>query len=383
MKKSLLAVAVLGAFAGAASAQSSVTLFGVVDLSVNSIENGSNRLRSMDSNQLNSNRLGFRGTEDLGGGLLASFWLEGGMANDTGSPTGFNFQRRSTVSLTSKMGELRLGRDYTNSFSTVATFDAYGANGFGNMSYLYASDQRTLANGVTKTLALGSVLGSGATTSVRANNMVGYFLPGDLGGLYGSVQVAAGEAVKGNKYVGGRLGWAAGPLNVSAGFSQTDVAADSKYKTANIGASYDFGVFKLLGFLDERKFAALKYSTYAVSTSIPMGQGEFRASYSKGNASGVGGAVAAVAEKAAKPGSAGTAAAAAIAAYDTRDNDATLFGVEYIYNLSKRTALYTQYGRLQNKGASNIQLGGVTTDADITKGGFTSTGYGVGVRHSF
>ena len=360
MKKSLLAVAVLGAFAGAASAQSSVTLFGIVDLSANYSKNGGTTLKSMDSNQLNSNRLGFRGTEDLGGGLIAGFWLEGGMSNDTGtagaSGTGFDFARRSTVSLTSaKLGEIRLGRDYTNSFSTVATFDAYGANGFGSPVNLYASGQRFLADAKTKAGAPNSNLLSGATTAVRANNMIGYFLPSGLGGVYGSLQVAAGEGVKGNKYVGGRLGYAAGPFDISATVAETDVAAASKYKTANIGASYNFGFFKLLGFLDQRKFGDLKYDTYAISASVPMGQGEFRAAYSQGNAKGAG----------------------------IEANDAKLIGLEYIYNLSKRTALYTQYGRLENKGKSNIQLIGVTTDAAITNGGFTSTGYGVGVRHSF
>ena len=338
MKKSLLAVAVLGAFAGAASAQSSVTLFGVVDLSVNQIKNGSTKQTSMDSNQLNSNRLGFRGTEDLGGGLLAGFWLEGGMANDTGSPAGFNFLRRSTVSLTSSMGEIRLGRDYTNSFSTVATYDAYGANGFGSAVNLYAG---AVAN-----------MGSGATTAVRANNMVGYFLPGNLGGLYGSFQVAGGEGVNGNKYFGGRLGYSAGPIDVSGGVSETTVAGPNKYKTANIGASYNLGFAKILGFWDQRKFGAMKYTTYEISTSVPLGQGEFRLAYSKGDASG------------------GTAA--------FNGSDATLLGAEYIYNLSKRTALYGQVGRLDNDGASALSLGGAGSAA-----GAKSTGYGVGVRHSF
>src|SRR3954466_15464328 len=82
MKKSLLALAVLGAFAGAASAQSSVTLFGVVDLSANQIKNGGASTQTLQSNQLNSNRLGFRGIEDLGGGLKAGFWLEAAMSNE-------------------------------------------------------------------------------------------------------------------------------------------------------------------------------------------------------------------------------------------------------------------------------------------------------------
>ncbi len=124
MKKSLLALAVLGAFAGAASAQSSVTLFGVVDLSANDIKNGNAHTQSLQSNQLNSNRLGFRGIEDLGGGLKAGFWLEAAMNNENGNMGGSSgittpgagvsqiFNRRSTVSLFSNWGELRLGRDY-------------------------------------------------------------------------------------------------------------------------------------------------------------------------------------------------------------------------------------------------------------------------------
>lgn len=338
MKKSLLALATLCAFAGAANAQSSVTLFGLVDLSLNSVKNGATTIKSMDSNMLNSNRLGFRGTEDLGGGMSASFWLEGGMANDTGSPAGFNFQRRSTVSLSGSFGEIRLGRDYTNSFSTKATYDAYGANGMGTPLNMYAG---TVAN-----------LGSGAGTVVRANNMVGYFLPGNLGGLYGSVQMAAGEAVSGNKYKGVRLGYAAGPFDISGGISYTDIAGTSNdFKTANFGASYNMGFAKIMALYDQHKFGALKYTTTAISTSVPMGQGEFRASYSKGNAAG---------------GATGA-------------NDSNLFGLEYIHNLSKRTALYTQYGRLKNSGAAASTVGAGAANV----AGGTSTGYGAGIRHMF
>jgi predicted porin len=338
MKKSLLALATLCAFAGAANAQSSVTLFGLVDLSLNSVKNGANTTKTMDSNMLNSNRLGFRGVEDLGGGMSASFWLEGGMANDTGSPAGFNFQRRSTVSLSGSFGEIRLGRDYTNSFSTKATYDAYGANGMGTPLNMYAG---TVAG-----------LGSNAATRVRADNMVGYFLPGNLGGLYGSAQMAAGEtATSGNKYKGFRLGYAAGPFDISGGFSTTETVTSQDFKTTNIGASYNMGFAKIMALYDQHKYGALKYTTTAISTSVPMGQGEFRASYSKGNAAG------------------GTTGA----------NDSNLFGLEYIYNLSKRTALYTQYGRLKNSGTAASTVG--AGPANVAGG--TSTGYGAGIRHMF
>jgi len=300
----------------------------------------------MDSNMLNSNRLGFRGTEDLGGGMSASFWLEGGMANDAGNGGGtngaFNFQRRSTVSLSGSFGEIRLGRDYTNAFSTKATYDAYGANGMGTALNLYAG---TVAG-----------LGSGATTRVRADNMIGYFLPGNLGGLYGSVQYSAGEtgngATVGNKYTGFRVGYSAGPFDISGSLSSTQTATSDDFKTTNLGASYNMGFAKVMALYDVHKYGALKYTTTGISTSVPMGAGEFRAAYTRGNANGgtIGG------------------------------NDANLFGLEYIHNLSKRTALYTQYARLKNSGASKATVG---TGPAITVNDASSTGYGVGVRHSF
>jgi hypothetical protein len=100
----------LTAWAPCGAPASSVTMFGVVDLSSNSIKNGNANTQSLQSNQLNSNRLGFRGIEDLGGGLKAGFWLEAGMANENGALGGGNgvpapsngssiFNRRSTLSV--------------------------------------------------------------------------------------------------------------------------------------------------------------------------------------------------------------------------------------------------------------------------------------------
>src|SRR5688572_8937355 len=91
MKKSLLALAVLGTFAGVASAQSTVTLFGVVDVNARATKNGdADRLKTLSTDGNASSRLGFRGVEDLGGGLSAGFWLEAGLAADTGGLGGSN-----------------------------------------------------------------------------------------------------------------------------------------------------------------------------------------------------------------------------------------------------------------------------------------------------
>ena len=114
MKKSLIALAVLAA-SGAAMAQSSVTLFGIVDTNVSYLDGVSNAAGTNTDSKYGigtsgnaTSRLGFRGVEDLGGGLKAGFHLEGEIFGDDGNASGFNFQRRSTVSLAGGFGEVRL-----------------------------------------------------------------------------------------------------------------------------------------------------------------------------------------------------------------------------------------------------------------------------------
>ncbi len=350
MKKSLLALAVLGAFAGAASAQSSVTLFGVVDLSVNYQKtNNANgragqRIITEDSNQLNSNRLGFRGIEDLGGGLKAGFWIEAGMSNDTGAGAatggGLSFNRRSTVSLIGGFGEVRLGRDYTPTFWNTVLYDVYGANGLGQ-----ADNMTIYARGA---------LGSGATSTVRANNSVTYFLPSNIGGFYGRVMVAGSEGVSGQKFYGGSLNWAGGPLDVGGGYSTTKIinGTSANLKTYNAGASYDFGVAKLYALYNVSDYSPRKLKTAEVSVGIPVGVGAVNASYTHGSYSGT-----------------------TIGA-DTGKGDQ--LSAQYIYNLSKRTALYGTLAYIRNRSGANFAFGDVPVFA-----GQNVRGANVGVRHSF
>jgi len=344
MKKSLLALAVLGAYAGVASAQSSVTIFGVVDLSINQIKNGDAKTTSMQSNQLNSNRLGFRGFEDLGGGLGAGFWLEGAMSNQDGNGTqATTWQRRSTVSLISQRGgEIRLGRDYTPSFWNLVFFDTYGANGIGNSTNL---------------VSLANPNGPTAGTGVRANNTVGYFLPGNLGGFYGQAQYALGQGNDNNKYWGLRAGFASGPFDLAYGYGKTDTTGTDNFEVQNFGASWNFGVAKLFGLYNQNKYGSWKENMWEISVSVPLGQGEFKAGYgdvdSKGSIAGVN--------------------------FDQRD--ATLWSLQYIYNLSKRTAIYGGYASLDNDPGSARSVLPGTIAQNLT--GNKSDGFNIGVRHSF
>ena len=155
MKKSLTALAAL-AVCGLASAQSSVTLFGVVDAGLtyqsstarDPITGASVKQSktSLGNSAYNSSRIGFRGTEDLGGGLAASFWLEAPISNDDGATGISTFSRRSTVSLSGGFGELRLGRDYTPTFWNDTVFDPFGTNGSGSSVINTVSGNTTINN---------------------------------------------------------------------------------------------------------------------------------------------------------------------------------------------------------------------------------------------
>ena len=129
MKKSLLALAVLGAFAGVASAQSNVKIYGVVDLGISNDNNGgaAGSVTRMDSGLLNGSRLGFMGTEDLGGGLSANFQLENGFSADTGTLAqgGRLFGRHAWAGIAGGFGAVKLGRQMTPVYANVATYDPF------------------------------------------------------------------------------------------------------------------------------------------------------------------------------------------------------------------------------------------------------------------
>jgi len=353
MKKSLLAMAALTAFAGVASAQSSVTLFGIVDLSARNVKNGpAGSLKTLSTDGNASSRLGFRGVEDLGGGLRAGFWLEGGLAADVGNQGGGNgtgatamWNRRATVSLLGGFGEIRLGRDYVPTFWNHTVFDPFGTNGVGSQTNLISPAPTTAPFGTAQ-----------ANTLVRANNTIGYFLPA-IGGLYGQVMVAAGEnQTTPNKYIGGRLGYAAGPVNVAVAYGKTEKESyNADDMTAfNVAGSFNFGFATLFAQYHKYEYSVQDLKNYMVGATVPIGAGTFKASYGKTDR---------------------TLAA-------NNEPGATQVAVGYVYDLSKRTALYTHYARVKNDRGLNYttSTGGPAIGTTV---GFTSTGYEFGVRHSF
>jgi len=432
MKKSLVALAAL-AVAGVASAQSSVTLFGVVDASISGVSNKSELVTDpytlltdpfaylylpgsikssktgLNNSANASSRLGFRGVEDLGGGLAASFWLEAGnISNDDGVSALGNFQRRSTVSLSGPFGEVRLGRDYKPTFWNFTIFDPFGTNGAG-------------------TALIQRAAGGLETSNVRASNSIGYFLPPNLGGFYGQVmysfheqtkydnglQGALNDQSRSGRYWGGRFGYANGPLDVAVAYGETLNTAqasplfvgsswtegtDDKSKNFNVGASYDFGPVKLFGQYARIKntidssvdysFLNGSYNTnysakldgYLLGVTVPVGAGQIKATYGQ------------VKVKYARD----PFAALLNPFYQYEDPKANQLAVGYVHNLSKRTALYATVAYIRNKNGANYSAGSgnitapfVSTyanDALGTSGAYrpkTSIGYDFGLRHAF
>lgn len=325
-----------------AHAQSSVTVFGIVDAAIRNVKNGGNEISSLSSGGMSASRLGFQGTEDLGGGLRAGFWFEHGFDVDTGMQSDASrfWNRRSTVSLAGPFGEIRLGRDYTPMYTGYADFDTFGSNGIASAS------------------KFAERFGTDVDTLVRADNMVSYFLPA-MGGFYGHLAVAAGEGAGGKKLTAARLGYKSGPLNVSAACGVTEVTprgGNDEHKVIALGASYDFGVAGLNSYYTQDKFGSGKLDTFNVGGTVPLGNGYVRAGYTKAvakgsNASGV----------------------------SIEDNDAEQLAVGYVYTLSKRTSLYATYAQVKNDGAAIYAVS--TSPAAVA--GRKSTGYEAGMRHTF
>jgi predicted porin len=370
----LPALALALACAGLAHAQSAVTLFGVVDVNLQHFHSdGTGSLTAVGNSGLSSSQLGFRGSEDLGGGLRVGFWLEAGLNPDNGSgrtlstnnqPSGdtggggLTFDRRSYLSLGASWGELRLGRDYVPTHTNTIAFDPFTADGIARVGTLTFS---------------GAANGSMSTTQ-RASNAVSYFLPRELGGFYGQVMLAFGEnpdnVANGTdgRYRGARAGWAGGPFEIAGAYSHTDYLATASigdYTQSNIGASWNAGFAKFFGLYNwvtvGLTAGKVRKDTWEIGATVPAGpQGRVRVSYVRLND--------------------GSDASLLNADGSQRaSNDASQWGLGYVYDFSKRTAAYGTYARVSNHGQGTYVVNG----APSTQPGGSSNGLELGLRHSF
>ncbi len=392
MKKTLIALAAL-ASTGAAMAQSSVTLYGVVDVGFTSVNNSGAGIDNtgLSASNMTTSRLGFRGTEDLGGGLKANFQVDTRLSSDP--PQGsFLGDRGAWVGLSGGFGEVRLGREYNPAFWAGFLYSAFGTGGVGN-GVGFAS--RALAFAVTGQ-GNTSPFATASQNAIWNNNSITYSTP-RIAGFQGHAQVGFDEepTTSAGKSAAVRLNYTQGPLAAEVAYSKIKGGADlttfnngnnasnalgaagaigalrgltgigttsADHKSVVGGASYDFGVVKLMGNFGQETGSitatgatVIKVKTYEIGAVAPVGPGRLRASYNSSEID--------------------------LTASDP-DRKYSKFAIGYIYDMSKRTALYVTVASLKNKNNSTTSLGGfAATTTNVANG--RSTGYNVGISHVF
>jgi len=361
--KAITVPAVLAtSLAGTAFAQSNVNLFGVMDLAVAHGSGSVSNQTQLANGYLAASRLAFKGSEDLGGGLKAGFWIEAGFNADTGTGQntntnnqstgaagngGLTWNRRSHVSLGGKWGEIRAGRDFVPQYLNIADFDPFDLSGSGasqvlnsaitgptlvrasnSVSYLYGHGFNAAAIGYGP----GGFSGSGLQVHAM------YYLGENPGGT---------DTSKDGTGYGVRAVYSTGKFTVSGAAGRTRYAAGD-VRQNNAGASYDFGVARVMGMVEWDRNGAISARGWLAGAQVPAGVGTIRVSYSRY----------------------GTDAAGS--------PTAKKWAVGYVHALSKRTALYTAAAHVSNEGASASALNGA-----VTAPGQSSNGFDFGIRHSF
>ncbi len=344
MKKSLLALAVLTAVTGAASAQSSVTIYGKIDLGL-TLDSGSASGKSvrLDSGVTGGSRLGFKGVEDLGGGMKAAFQLETGFCADSaantkgGTPaaqgnfcTGSNsfMGRQAHGDLTGSFGAISAGRQYSLGFNNLSTLDPFGTGFAGQVNNIVDA------------------------SGIRLNNSVTYSTP-SIGGVVASGEIAFGEQTgnwQANRETGAGLTYASGPAYVGFTFYDVSNAAGNGAARKNylLGATYDFGVVKVHALAQKSTgTTTLDVLDLMGGVTVPVAGGRLMASYIHHNDRTV------------------------------ADQDASQLGVTYQYPLSKRTSVYTAFARIKNNNGATFTVGNATATGTGDKA------FNLGVVHNF
>ena len=362
----MLALAAIG-FTSAAQAQSKVEIYGVLDSYVEAYDNGDATTGRLSSGGRAGSRLGFRGSEALGGGLEAFFSLEAGILLDTGKSTpdnatsaGYLFQRESLVGLRGGFGALSIGRQYTPHFMALAMNDPAGLGMSSSINY-FASPAVAGING-----------GPGADGTTRRDNSVIYVSP-NFAGLQASLFASAGESKDvagqpsnsvGNTYNLG-LRYVVAGLTANLSYLQQQplyrnlVGDEGKDKYLAISAAYDFGLVKP-AFTYVKKDSndtalAPSLDAWQVGASAPLLGGRLIGTY------------------------------AMLKNDSVADADASAWGLRYDYPLSKRTTLYGGVTGISNDGKASYSIsgGGGSSAGVVGVAGADPRSLYAGITHSF
>lgn len=357
MTKSLGIAAALSLFSLSAVAQSSVSIYGVADLGLTYGDGSLGSVRQLSQGNLMASRIGFRGTEDLGGGLRAVFTLESGVNFDSGTGqasnsnnqpsgagtgTGLSFNRLSYLGLAGGWGQVRAGRDWTPSYTQYLRYDIGNGGGLG-------ASQATISSIV-----------AARPTGMRASNAFEY-LSNSMGGFTVHAMHALGENASNagvtkadGRYTGVRGAYAGGGLDAGLAYAVHKVAALGDIKETILGATYDIAGVRVNGMYTLNKTGlANDMHGWQLGVSKAFGATELRASMSTAHTENAAGNTIGHARKVA---------------------------FMAVHSLSKRTAVYGILAQTRNSdGSAALPMNGVA----LNGANGTAKGVSVGVRHSF
>jgi predicted porin len=322
MKQATIVAAIALLAAGAASAQSSVTIYGRVNTTVESQKNigavGTQRVM-----QDNASRLGFKGVEDLGGGLKAEFFLEHRFASDTGQAAQRFWAGDSYVGLSGGFGSIKLGRLTSAAYYATADYISFHNHDTGTSAdvlYTYLTD---------------------------GSNTISYTTP-SLGGLTAEFTVSAAESPTNGlgKVANVALNYNVGALQFGFGYEKR-AGGDNQW---TLRGNYEMGALLLGAYYQKSDLNGLgKRDAYRLSAMYTVGASEFHVNYG--------------------------------AADDwsrLNNSDASQYTFGYNYNLSKRTKVYGFYTAVDN--SRNLAYFGAT---DRFGNALKASSLGLGVRHNF
>jgi predicted porin len=331
MNKFAFVPAALALLSAGALAQTNVTVYGIVDAGLVRESGGpAGSVTNISSGIASGSRIGFKGKEDLGGGLSALFTIENGFNADTGAAGqgGLIFGRQAFVGLAGGFGTVTLGRQYTPYYKTLRDIgDPFGA------------------------VSLAGRSGNLFATNTRANNMVEYLSPA-FGGVRVDLAYAPGEVAGDstrNRQFGASVGYAGGALTLQLAHHRIDNAtATDKTRNTLASGNYKFGsVVGYVSYALNKGPGAADSRDMLAGVSVPVGPHKLLFSHVR---------------------------------HDDRaapDMDASQWGVGYHVPLSKRTDVYAAYAVIRNRNGAAFKVGNATDTGSGDKA------FNLGMRHNF
>ena len=349
------------------ASSSQLQIYGIVDMALSAYHGEGAGTRSMITSSGNqASRVGFRGLENLGGGMQAGFDLEAGLNVDTGAGLGTNtnnqpsgavggggltFNRKSYLFWRGALGELRLGRDYTPSFWNTFVYDPY-----------------RVGVGIS-----GPSMHGTTSTGIRASNSVGYYTPGcssfSCKGPFLQLMAASGENTSGSEksgdgnYWGLRAGYGAQNWDVALASGKTKNRVAGNFTQTNIGASYLWQGHRLMLLAGENRSGRAQ-------TSL---DGANRVRFAQ-----VGGWI-----------KVGNGADYIPTSYtylkrnDSQGSTAHKLSIGYVHALSRRTALYGTLAYIHNSGSLQLAASSSAEMGPTPVPGGAASGIDLGIRHNF